>query len=150
MLKKKPKQNLTPDKWQSQVDDGSEAVQGDLPPMFMKNQVKTLFPDSGIISLSNTDAADVKYKGIQVNNILLPYWTPNMRDALRANKGMYMLYNKDRYTLIDRETPEGKKVATAIVRALLKEPIKPGMWSRLKDKWDELTDPDDPEMQDMP
>ena len=103
--------------------DEPEAVQGDLPPMFMKNQVKTLFPDSGIISLSNTDAADVKYKGIQVNNILLPYWTPNMRDALGANKGMYMLYNKDRYTLIDRETPEGKKVATAIVRALLKEPI---------------------------
>ena len=30
-----------------------------------------------------------------------------------------MLYNKDRYILIDRETPEGKKVATAIVRAVL-------------------------------
>ena len=55
---------------------------------------------------------------------------------------MYMLYNKDRYTLIDRER-EGKKVATAIVRALLQEPPT-GMWSRLKDKWDELTDPDDP------
>ena len=136
----KPKSK--PGKWPA---DEPEAVQGDLPPMFMKNQVKTLFPDSGLISLSNTDAADIKYKGIQVNNILLPFWTPNMRDALGANKGMYMLYNKDRYTLIDRETPEGKKVATAIVRALLKEPIKPGMWSRLKDKWDELTDPDDPQ-----
>lgn len=125
--------------------DKPENLRDDLPPMFMKNQLKTLFPDSGIISLSNTDAADVKYKGIQVSNILLPFWTPNMRDALGANKGMYMLYNKDRYILIDKETPEGKKVATAIVRALLKEPIKPGMWSKLKDKWDDLTDPDDPQ-----
>ena len=131
-----------PGKWPA---NEPEKVQGDLPPMFMENQVKQLFPDSGIVSLSNTDAADVKYKGIPVNNVLLPMWTPNMRDALGANKGMYMLYNKDRYTLIDRETPEGKKVATAIVRALLKEPIKPGMWSKLKDKWDELTDPDDPQ-----
>ena len=131
-----------PGKWPA---NEPEQVQGDLPPMFMKNQLKTLFPDSGIVSLSNTDAADVKYKGVQVNNILLPFWSPKMRDALGANKGMYMLYNKDRYTLIDRETPEGKKVATAIVRALLKEPVKPGMWSRLKDKWDDLTDPDDPQ-----
>ena len=101
----------------------ADQVQGDLPPILMKNKVKALFPDSGIVSLSNTDAADVKYKGIQVNNVLLPMWTPNMKDALGANKGMYMLYNKDRYILIDRETPEGKKVATAIVRALLKEPL---------------------------
>ena len=131
-----------PGKWP--VDE-PEAVQGDLPPVVMKNkQLKTLFPDSGLVSLSNTDAADIKYKGIQVNNVLLPVWLPNMKDALGANKGMYMSYNKDRYILIDRETPEGKKVATAIVRALLKEPIKPGMWTRLKDKFADLADPDDP------
>ena len=41
-----------------------------------------------------------------------------MKDAISLNTGMYMLYNKDRYLLIDRETPEGKKIATAIVRAI--------------------------------
>ena len=56
-----------------------------------------------------------------------------------------MLYNKENYILIDRDDPQGLRVATAIVKALLKEPIKPGMWGRIRDKWDDLTDPDDPE-----
>ncbi len=135
----KPKSK--PGKWPT---DEPEEVQGDLPIVVMKNQVKNYFPNSGLVSLSNTDAANLNYKNVQVNNILLPHWRPKIRDALGLNKGMYMLYNKDRYILINQETPEGKKVATAIVRALLKEPDKPGMWSRLKDKFADLADPDDP------
>ena len=123
---------------------GPEDLPQNLPPIVMKNQVKTLFPNSGLVSLSNTDAANLSYKSVPINNILLPYWAPKMKDAISLNTGMYMLYNKDRYLLIDRETPEGKKIATAIVRALLKEPMKPGMWSRFKDKVADLADPDDP------
>ena len=124
--------------------DEPQSSQGGLPPVVMKNQVKNYFPNSGLVSLSNTDAANLNYKNVQVNNILLPHWRPKIRDALGLNKGMYMLYNKDRYILINQETPEGKKIATAIVRALLKEPDKPGLWSRFRDKMADLADPDDP------
>lgn len=116
-----------------------------LPQEVMKNHIKKVFPRGGLMNISNTDAAGIKYMGQGINQVFLPLYIANPQEAFQNNKGMYMAYSKDEYQLINTDEPEGKKVASAIVKAVLAEPKdKPGIFTKMKDKFDKLTDPDDP------
>ena len=115
-----------------------------LPDQFDKGQVKKLFPKGGMVPLGATDAADLKYKGMAIGNVFVPVYDPNIKVTLRQSPAFYLLFNKTTYIKIDPSEPEGKKISTAIVNALLKEPPKTGLIGKMKDKLGNLVDPDDP------
>jgi hypothetical protein len=116
----------------------------ELPDQFDKGQVKKLFPKGGIVPLGSTDAADLKYKGLAIGNVFVPVYDTDMKSTLRQSPAFYILFNKTTYIKIDPTEPEGKKISTAIVNALLKQPPKLGLIGKMKDKLGNLTDPDDP------
>ena len=115
-----------------------------LPDQFDKGQVKKLFPKGGTVPLGSTDAADLKYKGMPIGNVFVPVYDPNIKVTLRQSPAFYMVFNKTTYIKIDPTEPEGKKVSTAIVNSLLKQPPKLGVIGKMKDKLSNIVDPDDP------
>ena len=106
---------------------------------------KPLFPDAGYLSVKNTNAAGVTYKGIEVDRVLVPIHYTSNDDIIKNNHAFYVLDNNvDQFRLIDKSTKQGLAVTRRIVNAIKSIPpsLKDRIIGPMKDAVADFFDPD--------
>ena len=104
-----------------------------------------MFPDAGYLSIKDTNAAGVTYKGIEVDRVLVPIHFTSNDDIIKNNHAFYVLDNNvDQFRLIDKRTKQGLAVTKRIVNAIKSIPpsLKDRIIGPMKDAVADFFDPD--------
>lgn len=106
---------------------------------------KPFFPDAGFLSIKDTNAAGVTYKGIEVDRVLVPIHYTSNDDIIKNNHAFYVLDNNvEQFRLIDKSTKQGLAVTKRIVNAIKSIPpsLKDRIIGPMKDAVADFFDPD--------